>query len=181
MQKIAPATRYTLPAIALHWLLALLIAGVVGIGLYMAELPKSPERSQLFALHKSAGLLVLALSLLRLAWRSTHRPPPDLPAPGWQIALAHRMHRLMYLLFFAIPLSGWAYSSAADAPLVWFGVVHMPALLAPDKALADTMATLHALLADTLIVLVGVHVAAALKHHWIDDDGLLKRMLPGRD
>jgi cytochrome b561 len=175
------SARYTLPAIALHWLLALLILGVFSAGLYMADLPSSPERSQLFDWHKWFGLLILALSLLRLAWRATHQPPPALPAPGWQTVLAQRTHQLMYLLFFAVPLLGWAHSSAAGASIVWFGLVQMPALLGPDKALAEITESLHALLADGLIALVGLHVAAALKHHWIDGDGLLRRMLPGRD
>lgn len=136
-------TRYTLPAIALHWLLALLILGVFSVGLYMADLPRSPERSQLFDWHKWFGLLILALSMLRLAWRVTHQPPPDLPAPNWQITLARRTHQIMYLLFFAVPLIGWAYSSAAGASIVWFGVVHVPSLLAPDKALAETIKPLQ--------------------------------------
>ena len=158
------STRYTPMAIGFHWLLAVLILGVFGVGLYMADLPRSPDRSQLFDWHKWFGLLILALSMLRLAWRATHRPPPDLPAPSWQITLAHRTHQLMYLLFFLVPLLGWAHSSAAGASIVWFDVVPMPALLA-----------------DGLIALVGLHVAAALKHHWIDRDGLLRRMLPGRN
>lgn len=182
MPKLSPpSTRYTLPAVALHWLLALLILGTFSVGLYMADLPRSPERSQLFDWHKSFGLLILALSMLRLAWRATHQPPPDLSAPSWQITLAHRTHQLMYLLFFAVPLLGWAHSSAAGASIVWFGLVHMPALLGPDKALAEITESLHALAADGLLVLVGLHVAAALKHHWIDRDGLLRRMLPLRD
>lgn len=182
MPKSKPElTRYTLPAITLHWLLALLILGTFSVGLYMADLPMSPDRNLLFNWHKWFGLLVLALSMLRLAWRVTHKPPPDLPAPTWQIALAHRTHQLMYLLFFAVPLVGWAYSSAAGSSIVWFGVVQVPSLLPPDKALAETIKPLHALLADGLIVLVGLHVAAALKHHLIDRDGLLRRMMPGRD
>ncbi len=175
------STRYTALAIGFHWLLALFIAGAFGVGLYMVDLPRSPGRSQLYDWHKWAGLTILALSALRLAWRLTHRPPPELPAPAWQAWAARRTHQAMYLLFFAVPLVGWGYSSAAGASIVWFGVLPLPALLAPDKALAETIKPLHGLLADGLIVLVGLHIAAALKHHLIDRDGLLQRMLPGRD
>ena len=177
--------RYTPFAIALHWLLGLAILGMVGVGVYMVELPVSPLRLQLYNWHKWAGVSFLALSVLRLLWRATHRPPalPHAIAQAmttWQTRLHHATHQLLYVLFFAVPLIGWAYSSAAGFPIVWFGQIPLPDLLAPDKALAEMIKPLHQLSAFALVGLASVHIAAALKHHWFDRDGLLARMLPRR-
>ena len=178
--------RYGATAIALHWLLALMILGSFGVGLYMADLPISPARVRLINWHKWAGITILALSALRLLWRLTHRPPP-MPAvilramPGWQRLLHHGTLGLLYLLFFAVPLLGWSYSSALGFPIVWFGVLPLPDFVAPDQALAkDVLLPLHRAGAYLLAALVIVHVAGALKHHWIDRDGLLARMWPAR-
>lgn len=170
------STRYTPVAIMLHWLLALAIACAFCVGLYMADLPFSPTRLKLYNWHKWAGVTILALSALRLLWRLTHRPPADLPMPVWQARAAHATHALLYAAFFAVPLLGWAYSSAAGFPIVWFGVLPLPDFVPKDKALADTFKQLHALAAYGLAALVLAHVAAALKHHFIDRDGLLARM-----
>ncbi len=169
-------TRYTPVAIVLHWLLALAIVGAFCLGLYMADLPFSPTRLKLYNWHKWAGVTILALSALRLLWRLTHRPPADLPMPAWQAKAAHAMHFLLYAAFFAVPLLGWAYSSAAGFPVVWFGVLPLPDFVPKDKALADTFKELHELAAWGLAVLVLAHVAAALKHQFVDRDGLLARM-----
>ncbi len=176
----ATPRRYTGVAIALHWLLALMILVAFGVGLYMSDLPLSPTRIKLFNWHKWAGITILALSVLRLLWRLTHRPPADLPAPRWQQRLAHATHGALYALFFLVPLAGWAYSSAAGFPIVWFGVLPLPDFVSPDKALAEVMKERHEMLAWLLIGLAALHVAAALKHHLVDRDGLLDRMRPGR-
>ncbi len=173
------ALRYTDTAIALHWLLALMILASFSVGLYMADLPFSPTRLKLFSWHKWAGVTILALSGLRLLWRLTHRPPADAPMPAWQARMAHATHGLLYALFFAVPLAGWAYSSAAGFPVVWFGVLPLPDFVPVDKALAETLKGLHAVLAWGLAICVGLHVAGALKHQWIDRDGLIDRMRPG--
>lgn len=175
-----PPLRYTPTAIALHWLLALAIVAAFGLGLYVDDLPISPQRIKLISWHKWAGVTILVLSALRLLWRLTHRPPPDLPMPAWQQRAAHAAHHALYVLFFAVPLAGWAYSSAAGFPIVWFGVLPLPDLLPVDKALAQSIKPVHATLAWALAVVVVLHVAAALKHHFIDRDGLLDRMRPGR-
>ena len=178
-------TRYTAVAITLHWLLALAIVGMFGVGLYMTDLPVSPLRIKLYNWHKWAGVTFLALTVLRLLWRVTHRPPA-LPVavsqamPVWQTQAYHATHTLMYVLFFVVPLAGWAYSSAAGFPIVWFGQIALPDLLAKDEALADLIKPLHELSAFALMGLAALHMAAALKHHWVDRDGLLQRMLPGR-
>ncbi len=177
--------RYSTVAIVLHWLLALVILTMFGVGVYMTDLPFSPQRLKLYNWHKWAGVTFLALTLLRLVWRMTHRPPA-LPAtvtrtmPGWQIRAYHATHHLMYLLFFAVPLAGWAYSSAAGFPIVWFGQLPLPDLLPVDKELAELIKPLHKLLALALVALAGLHIAAALKHQLADRDGLLARMLPSR-
>ncbi|HRD88734.1 MAG TPA: cytochrome b [Accumulibacter sp.] len=174
-----PATRYTHPAIALHWLMAVLLTGLFGLGLYMSELALSPEKLKLYSWHKWAGVSAFLLVLLRLAWRAGH-PPPALPAamPRWQQAASHALHHLLYLLMVAIPLSGWLMSSAKGFQTVYFGVLPLPDLLAKDKALGELLETVHATLNYTLAVLVVAHVAAALKHHLLDRDDVLLRMLP---
>jgi len=174
----AAPSRYTRTAIALHWLLALMLPVSFSVGLYMADLPFSPWRLKLFNWHKWAGITILGLSLLRLLWRLTHRPPADLPAPIWQHRMAQLTHFSLYTLFFAVPLVGWAYSSAAGFPIVWFGSLPLPDFVAPDRALAEAIKPWHGRLAWALAGLVSVHVAAALKHQFIDRDRLIGRMSP---
>ena len=177
--------RYSRTAIALHWLLALALVGLFCMGLYMTSLPFSPQRLKLYNWHKWAGVAILALSLLRLLWRLTHRPPP-LPSavaqamPGWQKTAHHGTHHLLYALFLAVPLIGWAYSSAAGFPIVFLGLWQLPDFVPVDKALAEAIKPWHQISAYTLAALTLLHVAAALKHHWIDRDGLLARMAPLR-
>jgi cytochrome b561 len=176
-----PSTpRYTAPAIALHWLLALALFGLFGMGLYMTGLSMSPTRLKLYNWHKWAGVTVLALSFLRLAWRLTHRPPAEVAMPAWQARAAHAAHVALYGLFFAVPLAGWAYSSAAGFPVVWFGVLPLPDLVAPNRELAEAIKPVHKILAYTMAAIVVVHILGALKHQLVDRDGLLQRMWPGR-
>jgi cytochrome b561 len=172
----ATSTRYHPVSIAFHWLLALAIVGAFSVGIYMHELPMSPTRLKLYNYHKWAGITILALSALRLLWRLTHRPPADVPMPAWQARIAHVTHIALYALFFAVPLAGWAYSSAAGFPIVVFGVLPLPDFVSPDKALAEILKGTHANLAFLLAILVIGHLAGALKHQFIDRDGLLSRM-----
>lgn len=186
MNARADTNPYGAVAIGLHWLLALAIVGALGVGLCMHGLPFSPLRLRLFNWHKWAGVTILALSALRLLWRLANRPPP-LPAgvlanmPSWQRHAHHATHGLLYLLFFAVPLSGWAYSSATGFPVVWFGVLRLPDWVPVDKEFGEAfLKPLHQTLAFALGALVALHVAAALKHQFIDHDGLLRRMWPRR-
>lgn len=173
--------RYTRTAMSLHWLIALMLFGMFGFGLYMVELPLSPQKLKFYSYHKWAGVTVFLLVLARLAWRITHRPPA-LPAgmPAWQVRAAKAGHHLLYLLMVIVPLSGWLMSSAKGFQTVWFGVLPLPDLLAKDEALGEALLLTHRLLNWFFMLVVAGHVAAALKHHFIDRDGLLSRMLPGR-
>ncbi len=175
-----PTDRYTTPAIALHWLLALLILGSLAVGLYMTGLALTPTRLKLYNWHKWAGSVILALSLLRLAWRLAHRPPAPVPMPAWQTRVFVLSHHALYALFIAVPLAGWAYSSAAGFPLVVFGVLPLPDFVPVDRDLAAVLKPLHKALAWALGALSALHIAAALKHQLIDRDHLLRRMMPGR-
>jgi cytochrome b561 len=178
-------TRYTAIAMFFHWLLAIAIIGIFAVGLYMADLPFSPLRLKLYNWHKWAGVTILTLSVLRLLWRLTHRPPSlpqtiELAMPKWQLQAFHATHIGMYALFFIVPLIGWAYSSAAGFPIVVFGVLPLPDFVPVGKELAETIKPFHELSAWALMGLVVMHVGAAIKHQWIDKDQLINRMLPSR-
>ncbi len=171
--------RYSPVAMVFHWLLALMIIGAFCMGLYMADLPFSPTRLKLYNWHKWAGVTILGLSALRLLWRLTHQPPADAAGPRWQQLAAHGTHLALYALFFAVPLVGWAYSSAAGFPIVLFGQFPLPDFVAPNKELSLLIKPWHEILAWAMAVLVLMHIGAAFKHHFLDRDGLLWRMLPG--
>lgn len=172
--------RYGAVAIALHWLVAVAVVANFPLGLYMAELPESPRKVELAAYHKWIGATVFALMAVRLGWRLAQRPPPLPPAmPAWQQRAAAAAHWALYALLVAIPLSGWLYSSAAGVPTVYLGLWRLPDGVGADETLAAALKLAHQTLSFGLLALVIVHVAAALKHHFVDRDGLLARMLPG--
>ncbi|MBK8323230.1 MAG: cytochrome b [Betaproteobacteria bacterium] len=175
---MSPA-RYTGTAIALHWLAALLILGNVAFGLYMVDLPLSPSKLRYYSWHKWVGVTVFLLSAARLLWRLSHRAPA-LPAsmPPWQHKAASLSHGLLYVLFFAAPLSGWLFSSAAGFPTVYLGLVQLPDLLAKNRELADVLKVVHRGVTWSLAGLAILHAAAAIKHHVVDRDDVLHRMLP---
>ncbi|HYA58879.1 MAG TPA: cytochrome b [Burkholderiaceae bacterium] len=175
------SNRYTDVAIALHWLLALALVASFCVGLYMADLKLSPTRVRLFNWHKWAGISILVLSVFRLGWRWAHRPPKA-PASmsAVQTRFAHWTHGLLYVLFFLVPIVGWAYSSASGFQVVWFGLIPLPDFVPVDKPLARVLVQVHSALAYTLAVAVALHVAAALKHHFVERDSLLWRMSPLR-
>lgn len=174
-------TRYTSVAIALHWAIALVILCNLALGLYMTGLPLSagPIKLKLYAWHKWAGVSVFALVLVRVLWRLTHTPPP--PPAGtapWQRIGASAAHSALYVLTLAVPLTGWLFSSAKGFQTVWFAVLPIPDLLARDPLLAELLRGWHASLNYAMLALVILHVAAALKHQWIDRDTVMARMLP---
>jgi cytochrome b561 len=178
---MASAMRYSTPAIVLHWLVALLIFVAFPLGLYMADLPLSPDKLKLYSYHKWVGITVLMLVSIRVAWRLTHTPPP-LPESmaGWQQRVSQIVHGLLYLLILAIPVSGWLMSSAKGFQTVWFGVLPLPDLIGKDKALGDLLTEVHETLNFTMLALVVLHVGAALQHHYIERQPFLQRMGLGK-
>jgi cytochrome b561 len=164
----------------LHWTIVVLVAGLAVVGLSLDSLPRSPSSLWVYDLHKSTGLTVLALAVARLAWRLyAGRPRPIPGIPRIQRAAAAATHALLYLLIFAMPLSGWMMDSASGLrPLAWFGLFHVPKLVAPHEALAEQAETVHETLFLVLLALVVLHVAAAFYHHLFRGDATLARMLP---
>jgi cytochrome b561 len=171
--------RYTGTAIALHWLTFALIASGFTLAMYMTDLPRSAQKLQYLSWHRWIGMTVFILVVARLAWRLTH-PAPALPAtmPAWQQRTAALVHAMLYALVLAIPPTGWLYSSASGVPTVYLGLLQLPDLLDKDKALAEQLKLVHITLNYTMLTLVVIHVAAALKHHFVERDGVLGRMLP---
>ncbi len=172
---------YTTTAKALHWLMALLLIGLLAVGFIMTEMPLSPKKLEVYSWHKWAGVTAFVLLLVRVSWRITHQPPP-LP---WNMGKlqqvgAHLGHIALYALMIALPISGWLMSSAKGFQTVWFGVLPIPDLLGKDKALGELLEEVHESLSWLLIAVLVVHVVAALKHHYIDKDDILTRMLPNR-
>ena len=171
--------RYTGVAIGLHWLAAALIVTAFGLGWTLAGMEFSPQKVRWLSWHKWLGITVLSLTALRLAWRLTHPAPPLPPTvPIWQQWAAHGVHVLLYGLMFAIPLSGWLFSSAKGIPVVYLGWLPLPDLIGADEAVAGGLRALHAWLNYTLLAAVAAHVSAALKHHFIERDEVLARMVP---
>lgn len=181
----ASVSRYHPVAVLLHGLLGVALVAIFSLGLYMADLPFSPQRLRYYSWHKWAGVTVLVLSFVRLFWRLAHRPPAlpwaiEKAMPAWQRRAHHATHLGLYALFFAVPLLGWAYSSAAGFPVVWFGLVQLPDFVPVSEGWADVLKLMHKFSALGMAALVLLHVAGALKHQFIDRDGLLQRMALGR-
>lgn len=171
--------RYNRTAIFLHWLVGLGILGTLGLGLYMVDLPFSPAKLQIYSWHKWAGMTLLFLAVVRLAWRLSHPAPalPDTMGPLTRLA-AHAGHWVLYILMLAIPLSGWLMSSAQGFSVVWFGVLPLPDLVAKNLELGEWLNSIHLILNYTLIATLIGHIGAALHHHFIKKDTVMSRMLP---
>jgi cytochrome b561 len=203
-----PATdRYTSVAVILHWLIALSILGLIAAGWWMTQaaeglrdLPPAERRAMapqvqaVYQMHKSMGLTVLILSLVRLGWRLAN-PPPPMPAamPGWQKAAASLTHIGFYVLMIGLPLSGWAYVSTGftedgdpfPVATLWFGLFEVPhipliaeAAEETRKALAAASFQTHEALVYATVALLGLHIGAAIKHHVVGKDGVAARMIP---
>jgi cytochrome b561 len=164
---------------ALHWATALLVIGLLAVGLWMTGLPLGFTKLYAYAWHKWIGLVVLVLTAARLSWRWGHRPPP-LPAavPGWQARLAPAAHWVLLALLVAMPVSGWLMSSAAGVSVIWFGYLPLPDLVPRDPALFETLRTAHHVLARGLIALLVVHVAAVVHHDVLCRHRVFRRMWP---
>lgn len=164
-----------------HWLIVALILAMAYLGLTMGDLPNSPRKIEVYALHKSIGLTLLALVALRVAWRLYAGAPGAVPGtPRWQQRLASLTHALIYALLFAIPLSGWVLNSAAGYPLQWFKLFNLPAIAGRSDRVHELASNAHELLFWVLAVLVLLHAAAAFYHHLFQNDDTLRRMLPAR-
>ena len=171
--------RYTGVAIALHWLIAVAILGTFLLGQYMTNLQLSPAKLKLYSYHKWIGVTIFLLVLMRIAWRLAHRPPlPPASMPAWQHSAASIAHFFLYALTLAIPVSGWLMSSASGFQVVYLGVIPIPDLLAKSKDAAQELKQLHEALNWLMVLVVAMHVAVALKHHLMDRDDVLQRMLP---
>ena len=169
--------RYNPFSVAIHWVMALLILTTWSIAIVVGDMPLSPERIAGISWHKWLGVTVLFLVIIRLLWRATHPTPKlDLKMPIWQEKVMTLTHVSLYLLMFAIPMVGWLMSSAKGYTVNYFGLFDLPDLLGKDKVLGHQLKEVHELLANVLVALVGLHVLAALKHQFIDKDGLLSRM-----
>jgi cytochrome b561 len=170
---------WTGPAKLFHWLMALLIFAQIALGLVAVSWHVSPTKLNLFVWHKSLGMLILTLLALRLLWRLLHKAP-ELPweMPLWERAAAQLSHFLLYVLMIALPVTGWVISSASNVPFKIFWTLPLPAITAPDKAVADLFAAIHGWLVTLLAVVLVAHVGAALRHHYVKKDTVLARMLP---
>jgi cytochrome b561 len=175
-----PDDRWGVVSQSLHWLVVVLILVMAYLGLTMTDLPNTPYKIRVYALHKSIGLSILALVALRLLWRWYAGAPRELPGPGWQRRAAALTHAGLYLLLFAVPVSGWVMNSAAGFPLPWFGLVHLPPLVGHDEALHELSEDWHEWLFWALVGLSLAHAAAAFWHHLFQRDATLARMLPRR-
>jgi cytochrome b561 len=172
--------RYSRTAVLLHWVMALLIVFAFAIGLSMTAIEGiTPAKLKYYSWHKWVGVTVLGVACLRLLWRLTHAAPPYPDSmPRWQQTAAHALHGFLYLLIFAVPLSGYFYTLAAGVPVTYLGILPLPVLIEPNPEWKVALKQLHYVLNSILLASVVLHIGAALKHVFIDRDGMFKRMLP---
>jgi cytochrome b561 len=167
------------PAKLFHWVMAALIFAQIALGLAAVSWRVSPTKLNLFVWHKSTGLLILALLVLRLLWRLSNRVPGLPPEMArWERAAAHLSHFLLYALMIALPLTGWVIASASNVPFKIFWTIPLPAIVAPDKAVEDLFSSVHGWLVALLALVLVAHIGAALQHHYVKRDAVLSRMLP---
>jgi len=174
-----PAPSHPLTAQALHWITALAVLGLIGLGLWMTGLPLGRLKLQAYAWHKWIGLVVLVLTVARLLWRWRY-PPPPLPGTlrRWELTLAPAGHWALLVLLIAMPVSGWLMNSAAGVGLYWFGVIPVPDLVPRDPDLFEALRTAHRILSRLLIATITLHVAAVIYHDVLRRDGIFRRMWP---
>lgn len=174
-----PPTAYSAVAKLLHWLVALGVLTMVPVGIIMLRIESGPMQNNLFEFHKSLGVVVLLLMVLRLLYRALHgSPQPEPTLKHWQRAASSAVHGLLYLLLLVQPLLGWAAMSAYGDRTPVFGLFSLPQVLPTNRVLADQIMALHGWIGLALAVLVLIHIAAALQHYFLEKDGVLQRMLP---
>lgn len=172
--------RYDVPAQILHWLTAIAVFGAFVLIQVVDGMPKGPERAFVMGLHKSFGVVVLALFLARAVWRQIS-PPPAMPAATapWMAVAAKAGHAALYLLMLAVPVAGIVMSWSAGRPVDVFGLFTLPTLLPPDPALKGAMEETHEIAGNLFVFLAGAHAVVAIVHQYVLKDGTLSRMLPG--
>ena len=180
-RTLAPAAasslRYDPLTQAIHWLSLIAIAIAFVIGVLLDDLPRGPVKTQLVNLHASLGVLVIALTAMRLGWRAFAATPPS-PGPGFMRLAASAMHLMLYAVILAVPIGGVLMMAAKGRPFAVFGLLAVPPLMATDRAFGGSLEETHELLAYLMLVLIGLHSAAAVFHQVILKDGALTRMLP---
>jgi cytochrome b561 len=173
--------RYGLVTRANHWLNAVIMISVIALGIYMVDLPREPATFELYGLHKSLGVLLLALIIWRLIWLKRSPNPPLLPSKPWEHTLAHSVRGLLYLAMIIAPLSGWLMSNSAGHGVDFFGLFNLPTLVAENESLNAIVKPIHVITGKIVLpILILLHIGGALKHHFVYKDATLKRML-GRD
>lgn len=178
--KNTPET-YGIVSKTLHWFIALAMIGMMVLGTLLEDMARTPFKFQMINLHKALGVTILFLALARLLWRGVNSPFP-LPNPKhqtWEQKLSHVVHWALYFLMIAMPLSGWLLSGAANFPFKWFGLFSIPSIMAPNHDLAEILEEVHGALATGIWIVLGLHVAGALKHVFIDRDNTMRRMTTG--
>jgi len=182
MPNHSTPTRYGAVAQLLHWAIAALIVAQFVLGRTAVDLPLGAHKLGLLARHKSIGMTVLMLAVLRLLWRLGHPPPalPDGMRPLERV-VARGTHVAFYVLLFVMPITGWMMSSAKNYSVSWFGLFTWPDLIGKNAAAFDALRTIHDTLSGALFAIAVLHILAALKHHFWNRDNVLLRMLPGLD
>lgn len=176
MQITNSKNSYGLIAITLHWVIAILLIALLALGLYMVGLPINLEKLKLYGWHKEYGILALILVMIRIIWRFANITP-HLSIPLWEKLAARAVHWAFYGFMFAMPITGWLITSAAGLPVSFFGLVVLPNLVDPNNDLMTLFEEIHKWLGYGLIATIVLHVSAALKHHFINKDDILRRML----
>lgn len=173
--------RYSRLSIFFHWLIAFLIICAFALGSIMTDMKISPSKLQYYSWHKWLGVSILALVALRLLSRLILGTPPYPESmKKWETQLANATHIFLYILMFAVPLSGYFFTSAAGIPVVYFKLIQLPTIIGPNPELKPILKELHEVLTTILLIVVSLHVAAALKHYFIEKDNVFQRMLPGK-
>jgi cytochrome b561 len=179
MQLRNDESRFGAVAQFFHWTIVVLIVTQFILANKAHGLPLGAAKVATLAQHKSVGITILALAILRLGWRLLNPvPPAPSGTPRWQQLAGRISHVALYALLLITPVLGWFMSSARNFPVSWFGLVTLPDFVKPDKAVYDALHATHLVFAWTLAILALLHIAAALKHHFIDRDNVLRRMLP---
>jgi len=170
-------TQFGWISIGFHWIMALLIVVMLTVGIYMTRIPFSLSKLKLYGIHKEIGMLILFLVVLRLSWRLANITPTLENLPSWEEWSAKAMHYLLYCFMFLMPITGWLVTSSAGLPVSFFGLFTIPIIISPNPDVQTVVTDIHQWLAYSLIAMIGLHSAAALKHHFIDKDSILRRML----